>query len=157
MSLHVSSLLSLLFCMIITDGPFVFINPQCMLRASVCLSITTLYSCYIPRLYIEIEVTLGFLCRCQRMNYVDFIDNSLFKCSGDIYWPPRPSSLLDQLTINKRSSDGFFSKSLVCRTSDSSCYLADLSLIVGDYHHQPTLALCSKNCWSSIHVHGHAV
>ena len=65
------------------------------------------------------------------MHCVTFIENALFKSSGDICWPPLPSSLLDKLSMDKRDSDGFFSKRLVhvCRSSDRSYNLTDSSLV----------------------------
>ena len=41
-------------------------------------------SCYIPHLYVESRVPLGFLCCSQRIYCVDFIENALFKSSGEI-------------------------------------------------------------------------
>ena len=41
-------------------------------------------SCYIPRLYVENRVPLGFLCYSPRMYCVDLVENALFKSSGEI-------------------------------------------------------------------------
>ena len=41
-------------------------------------------SCYIPRLYVENKVPLGFLWRFQDTHCVIFVENALFKSSGDI-------------------------------------------------------------------------
>ena len=72
---------------------FVLINPQRMREGygsrSVCLSVCYRASCYIPRLYVEIQVSLGFLCWSSRMYCVDFVENALFKSSGEICWSPR--------------------------------------------------------------------
>ena len=68
-----------------------------------------------------------------QMYCVDFVENALFKSSADIYWLPLPSSLLDELSMDKRDSDGFFSNRIVCRTSDSSHNSTDLSLVEVDY------------------------
>ena len=38
------------------------------------------------------------------MHYVDFVENALFKSSGDIFWPPWPSSLLIELSLDERDS-----------------------------------------------------
>ena len=51
-------------------------------------------------------------------NYVDFVENALFKSSDDICRPPCPSLLLDELSIDERDSDHFISRRLVCRSSD---------------------------------------
>ena len=73
------------------------INPRRMRRRvtvvvlCVCLSVCNRASCYIPHLYVENQVSLGFLCWFQRMHCVDFVENALFRSSGDICWPPRPS------------------------------------------------------------------
>ena len=51
---------------------------------SVCVCVCYHTSCYIPHLYIDIKVPLGFLWRFQDTHCVDFIENALFKSSGDI-------------------------------------------------------------------------
>ena len=51
---------------------------------SVCVCACYQARCFIPRLYFESKVTLGFLCCSQGMYYVDFIENALFKSSGEI-------------------------------------------------------------------------
>ena len=50
---------------------------------SVCVSVTTPAATYIPGLYDANKVQLGFL--QQGMNCVDFVENALFKSSGDIF------------------------------------------------------------------------
>ena len=50
----------------------------------VCVSFCYLASCYIPCLYVESRVPLGFLCCSQRMYCVDFVKNALFNSSGEI-------------------------------------------------------------------------
>ena len=67
------------------------------------------------------------------MNCVDFVENASFKSSGDICWPPWPSSLLDELSIDKRDSDGFISRLVVRSSSDSSYNLTDSSQITVGY------------------------
>ena len=56
---------------------------------SVPVSVTGHASCYIPHLYkvllgFRVRVRVGFLWRSPRMNCVDFLENALFKSSGDI-------------------------------------------------------------------------
>ena len=71
---------------------FAFINPQHMREGygslfvcvSVCMSVCYHASCYIPCLYVENTVPLSFLQRSQDMHCVDFVENALFKSSGDI-------------------------------------------------------------------------
>ena len=46
------------------------------------------------------------------------------------YWPLQPSWLLNELSIDKRDSNGFISTRLVHRDSDSSYNTTDLSLIL---------------------------
>ena len=53
-------------------------------------------------LYNVNKVPLGFLRHFQGMHCVE---NTSFKSSGDICWPPWPSSLLDDLSIGKRDCD----------------------------------------------------
>ena len=110
---------------------------------SVCLCVCYHANCYIPHFFVEIQVSLGFLCCFQRMHCVDFIENALLKSSGDICWSPLPSLLLDQLSEDKRDSDGFFSCRLVCRTSDSSYNSTDSSLVT-DYKQTFMACDCSK-------------
>ena len=49
----------------------------------VCVSVCYHTSCYIPGLYDANKVPLGFLWHLQGMNCVDFIENALFKSSGN--------------------------------------------------------------------------
>ena len=51
---------------------------------SVCLSVCYHASGYIPHLYVENKMPLGFLWRFQDMHCVAFVENALFKSSGDI-------------------------------------------------------------------------
>ncbi len=51
---------------------------------------------------------------------VAFAENTTFKSSGVICWSLPPSSLLGELSMDKKDSNGFFSRSVVCRSSDSS-------------------------------------
>ena len=51
---------------------------------SVRLSVCYRASGYIPRLYVENKVPLGFLWCFQDMQCVAFVENALFKSSGDI-------------------------------------------------------------------------
>ena len=66
------------------------INPRRMRKGygsrSVCVCVSVCYraSCYIPRLYVENKVPLGFLWHFQDMHCVDFVEKALFKSSGDI-------------------------------------------------------------------------
>ena len=79
---------------------------------------------------------------------MDFVENASFKSSGDICWPPWPSSLLDELSIDERDSDGFISRIVVCSSSDSSCNVTDSSqIIVG--HQLRFLALLCMLCTKS--------
>ena len=71
------------------DHFFPFVNPRRMRRegyGSRCVGVSVCYrtGCYILRLYVEIKVPLGFLWRFQDMHCVAFVENALFKSSGDI-------------------------------------------------------------------------
>ena len=55
----------------------------------------------VPHLYDESLVSLGILCRFQLIYCVDFVENVSFESSGDICWPPLPSSFHDQLSMDK--------------------------------------------------------
>ena len=50
----------------------------------VCVCMCHHTSCYIPCLYVENKVQLGFLWRFQDMHCVALVENALFKSSGDI-------------------------------------------------------------------------
>ena len=84
--------------------------------------------CYI-RLRSENKVPLSFLWHVLDMYCVDFFENALFRSSGDICCAPLLCLLLIELSMNKRDSDGFFSRRLVCTTSDSSYKSTDSSLV----------------------------
>ena len=73
--------------------------------------------------HLPLSIQLLTLGTCSRVT----VENALFKSSGDICWSPLPSSLLDQLSVDKRDSNGFFSSRLVCRTRDSSYNSTDPS------------------------------
>ena len=105
----------------------------------VCVCVCYRASCYIPRLYVESWVPLGFLCCSQRMYCVDFL-KALFRSSGEIYWSPLPSLLLDEVSMDKRDSDGLFSWRLAYRTNDGSYNSTDSSLVTVDY--QESLLAC---------------
>jgi hypothetical protein len=66
---------------------------------------------------------------------VHFVENALFKSSGDIQLltmhAPLLSSLLDELSIDERDSDHFISR-LVCRSSDSFCNSTESSRLTVD-------------------------
>ena len=121
---------------------------------SVCVSVTMLTGIF----FIEIQVSLGFPCCFQRIHCVDFAENALFKSFSDICWLPLPSSLLDQLSVDKRDSGGFFSSRLVCRTSDSSYNSTDSSLVTVDYQ-QSFMAsdffVCSKTADHACQAYTH--
>ena len=67
------------------------------------------------------------------MYCVDFVENALFKSSGEICRSPLPSLLLDELSMDKRDSNGFFSRRLACRTNYRSYNSTDSSLVIVDY------------------------
>ena len=50
----------------------------------VCVSVTKLAAIYIPGLYVKNKMPLGFPWHFQGMYCVDFVENALFKSSGDI-------------------------------------------------------------------------
>ena len=63
-------------------------------------------------------------------------------------------SLLDELSMEKRDSNGFFSRRLACRTSDGTYNSTDSSLVTVDYQ-QNFLALCLAKVLIR-HMQGHA-
>ena len=50
---------------------------------SVCVCVCYQANVYIPRLYVESRVPLGFLCCSQCMYFVDFVENALLTSSGE--------------------------------------------------------------------------
>ena len=113
---------------------FTIFNPRCMRRrvtvvvlsvcASVCLSVTTKSATYL----VYTSKT-----RCHRILYgrfcrVAFAENALFKSYGVIYWSLPPSLLPNDVSIDKRDSNNFFSTQRVCVSSDSSKNTTDSSL-----------------------------
>ena len=121
---------------------------------SVYLCVCYWASCYIPPyLYVESRVQLGFLCCSQRIVWI-LLENALFKSFGEICWPPLPSLLIDEFSMDKRDSDSFFSRRLACRTNDRSYSSTDSSLVTVDYQ-QSFLACCVAKLLIR-HVHGHA-
>ena len=92
------------------------INPQRMNKGygsrfvSVCMRVCYHASHYIPCLYVENKVRLSLL---WHMYCVAFFENTLFRSSGNNCCASLPSSLLNELSMNKRDSDGFFSRRLV--------------------------------------------
>ncbi len=52
------------------------------------------------------------------MYCVDLAENTLFKSSGVLCRSPLPSSLADELLMNKRDSNGLFSTRRVCMARD---------------------------------------
>ena len=123
-----------------------------------CVWVCYQANCYIPRLKVESQVPIGFLCCSQRMYCVDFVENALFKSYGEICWSPLPSLLLDELLMNKRDSNGFFSTRLARRPNDKIYNSTDSSLVT--VHYQQCFLACFLCCVKKLlirHVHGHAV
>ena len=56
-----------------------------------------------------------------------FAENASFKSSGVICLPPLPSTLLEELLMDRRNSSEFFLRRRVCTLSDSFCRTTDLS------------------------------
>ena len=50
----------------------------------VCVCVCVSVTCYIPHLYVENKVPLGFSWRFQDMHCVDFVESALFNSSGNI-------------------------------------------------------------------------
>ena len=107
---------------------------------SVCQSVCYQTSCYIPRFYIESQVSLGFLCCFQHtcMYCVNFDENTLFWTSKVL------ATFADQLCFLTSSQwtkgqqlMGYFQEN--CRTSNSSYNSTDSSLVTADY--QPRMLL----------------
>ena len=86
---------------------------------------------------LHFQKLLGALCKqgtvkLLDMYCVDFFENALFWSSGDTCCAPLPSSLLNELSMNKRYSNGFFSRRLVCRTCGSYYHSTGSSLVIAN-------------------------
>ena len=104
-------------------------------------------SCYSPRLYVEnIKALLSFLCHLVHVYCVNFIENTLFRNSGNICWPPLPSLLLDGLLKDKKRQWCLcFNMTIVCRSSNKSFILTGSSLDMVNASYASWLKLC----WAS--------
>ena len=98
------------------------VNPR--LGVSVCYH----PSCYIPRLCVENTVPLTFLWRSQDIYCVDFVENTLFKSSGDICWSSAFFASVANSRWTKETAMASFLRRLVSRSSDRSFNLIDSSL-----------------------------
>ena len=59
---------------------------------------------------------------------MDFAKNASFKTYGVICLPPLPSTLSEELSMDRRKSSEFFLRRRVCMLSDSLCRTTDSSL-----------------------------
>ena len=59
---------------------------------------------------------------------MDFTKNASFKSYDVICLPLLPSTLPEELSMDRRNSSGFFLRRRVCTLSDSFCRTTDLSL-----------------------------
>ena len=91
----------------------------CIIVVVLCVSVHVCHyaSCYIlvPHLYIESQMSLGFLCRFQCVHYVEFVENALFKsqatfadyvCLDTSLLEKKPSLLLLSIESLSRSEEG---------------------------------------------------
>ena len=77
---------------------------------------------------------------------MDFAENTLFKSSGVIYCLRLPFLLPDELSMDRRDNEGFFSTRLVGRSSDSSYNTTDWSLITLKYRELLGFPRVYQNC-----------
>ena len=70
-------------CVLLDTCTRVTVVVMCV-RSYVCVSVYYRTSCYIPHLYVENKVPLGFLWCFQDIHCVAFIKNALFKSYDDI-------------------------------------------------------------------------
>ena len=88
----------------------------------VCLCICYRASCYIPHLYVENRVPLRFLCHCHWFN-VCIVWILLKTLRSKVLARFTDHHCLLRILMNsrwRRDSNGFFSRTLACRTSDGS-------------------------------------
>jgi hypothetical protein len=77
---------------------------------SVCLSVCLLPRDLLPTSFVRQKQSfIGLFMTFQGFCHVAFTENASFKSSGVICWSPPPSSLLGELSMDKRDSNGFFS------------------------------------------------
>ena len=74
-------------------------------------------NCYIPRLYVENKVPLGFSWRFQDMHCVASVENALFRSSGDIHHIMQWSYLwlTDYSTLCMVDDYGYCFQMVVCQ------------------------------------------
>ena len=120
------------------SGPFSQIRSQLLLTLGacarvmviVCVCVCVCYctSGYIPPLYVENKVPLGFLWRLPRYALCGF----RWRCFVQKFWrhllTTSAPSLLDKLSMDKRDSDGFFPLRLISMSSDTCTTLLMFSL-----------------------------
>ena len=116
-----------------------FINPQSMrsegygsqfvcLCVCVCLSVTVLTATnFVCKAKVRYHTVLHDVLATD-LQRVDFAKNTSFKSYGIICLPPLPSTLPEELSMDRRNSSEFFSRRRVCTLSDSFCRTTDLSL-----------------------------
>ena len=94
---------------------------------SVCLSVTALtatnFVCKAKVRYHRVLHDVLQICKL-----VDFAKNASFKSYGVICLPPLPSTLPEELSMDRRNNSEFFLRRRVCTLSDSFCRTTDSSL-----------------------------
>ena len=94
----------------------------------VCMFVCYHARCFISHLNVENKVPLSFLWHSWDMYCVDFVEIALFKSSvtfSDHLCLPR---FFDEFLLNKRDSDGFYSRRIVGTSSDRSYNSTDSSV-----------------------------
>ena len=121
-------------------------NPQRMCEGygsrSVCVCVCVFCtSCYIPGLYIESKVLLGFLWHFQDMHCVDFIKTL---CSKVLLTFADLLRFLTSSRLMKRDGEHFISRLVVYSSSDSSYNSTDSSLVIVGYRLRFLALLCTR-------------
>jgi hypothetical protein len=105
----------------------------CSRFVCVCVCVYYRATCYRRCFYVSNAVLYGSLPRLDCMYYVDLAENTPFESSGVICRSPPLSLLLDELLMNKRDSNGFFSTRRVSMARDRFNKTTGSSLIVAHW------------------------
>jgi hypothetical protein len=90
-------------------------------------------TCYILCLFVSNTTLQGCLPRFDCTHCVNLAENAPFTSSGIICWSPPPSSLPDELSMDKIDSNGFLSTRRLCTARDRSNKTTGSSLVVAHW------------------------
>ena len=119
-----------------------YVEKSLVVVLCVCLSVYYHASYYIPRIYVEHKVSLGYT---SMMIYVSCGFFAVFKVLARFADHICLLCLFFELSMYKRDSEGFFSSRVVYRISYSSYNSTELSLVAVHYQLSFLGFLCCKH------------